>query len=184
MKKLMLLLLAMMMATSVSAQVYVGGGLSAQLGLAERVYGSRIIKTTKQVHMMPEVGYQFNDWLSGGVVFGYSWKEPLSKEQGIRSTKQITVSPYLRALLPLSQYVGLFADALYTNEYFVDSYAFNTWRIGISPGIRISITPRFGLTSRFAFIGYNRVVIAGEGYMDVKLSFLNASPAVGVYYSL
>ena len=93
MKKLMLLLLAMMMATSVSAQVYVGGGLSAQLGLAERVYGSRIIKTTKQVHMMPEVGYQFNDWLSGGVVFGYSWKEPLSKEQGIRSTKQITVSP-------------------------------------------------------------------------------------------
>ncbi len=165
MKKTVLLLIALWTVTTLSAQVYVGGGMGFHLGLFGR--GSH----NAQLSVMPEIGYRVNNWLSVGTSVGYHWQE--------EGTSRLSVAPYARAYLPLGQYVGLFADALYSYSYYLDD-SYRSWRAGICPGIHISLSPRFGLVSRVAFLGYRSV--NGEGYFDADLSITN-SASLGFYYA-
>lgn len=166
MKKTVLLLVALVTATTLSAQVYLGGGMGFHLGLWGN--GSR----SAQISVMPEIGYRVNNWLSIGTSVGYHWQE--------RGASQLSVSPYARAYLPLGQYVGLFADALYSYHYYLDA-SYRSWQAGICPGIHVSLSPRFGLVSRLAFLGYRSV--NGQGYFDADLSITN-SASLGFYYAL
>lgn len=72
MKHSFVLLMAILVAANLSAQVYVGGGVGVHVGTGAwggnvRDYGGNV-KVTENSHVSiaPEIGYAFNDWLSMG----------------------------------------------------------------------------------------------------------------------
>lgn len=181
MKHSFVLLMAILAAANLSAQVYVSGGIGVRVGTSAwggnlRDYGGTVnVTENNQVSISPEIGYAFNDWLSMGTSVSFLWKTP--------DVNQFTVTPYVRGTLPLGEHLGLFLDVLYS--YCRDKredYSSNMMT-GLAPGIKIPITPRCGLTSRLAFIGLEYVPLTHLRFFEAHTTLMN-SGSISFYYIL
>ena len=66
------------------------------------------------------------------------------------------------------------------DNYLDDHYS--AWTAGLYPGIRLWITPGFGLTTRLAFLGFSSVAGSTPTF-DARLSFSNTA-AFGAFFLL
>ena len=171
MKKIMIVAVAMLMAFTAKAQIYVGGnvGLDASSGY----FG---------LNVLPEVGYNINDKMSVGAVLGVdmaNWKEDTQRTD-------IFIIPYFRyTFLDLGP-VKLFADARLdlnfssSKNYDIladkwdDPTTGTFWGIGIAPGIAIPLTDKLSVVGHLGYLGYR--------YETFTLSADATDLTVGVYY--
>ena len=171
MKKLFFFAVAVLLSLTLHAQVYVGGNL--RLSLSRDVSTvSTAITGTNQFSIAPEVGYTFNKFLSLGASVGYGIREGESS--------RISVKPYIRCTFVQWEHLGLFVDALYeyTTTFQSSPSRINLWKAGLAPGIKVPITPRCGLTTRIAFIGWQSFM--GQTFFYPTVSMIN-SASLGCY---
>ena len=141
MKKIFMTLAAAVMAVTMNAQVYVGGGV----GVANTDNGTNDYTTFKFV---PEVGYVFNEDWAAGIAFGWQ-----GANKG--NAKEWTINPYVRYTLFNGKIVDAFLDGsigyghLYNAGYDTDELS-----IGIKPGVAVKLNNRLSLVTHIGFVGY------------------------------
>ena len=118
MKKIMMTLVAAAMATTMSAQLYVGGELGLSFGQTKVTEPGLVTATgktkTTTVKILPEIGYNLNEKMAVGVAFGYDFNKnvtPLASYDVTSKTNEFVFKPYFRYYFVKWDKVGLFADA-------------------------------------------------------------------------
>lgn len=181
MKKVFLLIVTMLAAANLCAQVYVGGGVGVHIysdlwgDNLEKFPSIQVTGRVNQISVRPEIGYAFNDWFSVGTCVSYQWEKP--------DANKFTVIPYVRGTLPLGEHFGLFLNAECSYyRYQIDKY-FQGMTAGFAPGIKIPITPRCGLTSRLAFIGFYYGTVSHLRFFEAHTNILDGA-SISFYYFL
>lgn len=146
MKKIVLTLVAAVVAVCASAQVYVGGNV----GIASVKVGDADAETSYK--FIPEIGYQFsNDWAIG-IVFGWGKGNPVTVENVNASANTFELNPYARYTFLRSKMVSAFMDGSVGYKHYSnygDEYAF-----GIKPGVSLDFNRNFSLVAHVGFLGY------------------------------
>lgn len=168
MKKIVMLLFAVMAALSVKAQVYVGGEIS--------LWHNDDADATTFV-LSPEAGYNFNEkWAVGGNLMF------MHRENDKISTNGFALAPYARFSYYENKVVRLFIDGGFGfSTYGVeDADNVNGFEIGFHPGIAIKLNKRFCLTAKCGFLGYRDDYMFGEdGY---GFAFTSEDLSFGFHY--
>lgn len=144
MKKIVLTMMAAMVAVVMDAQIYVGGAVGFQTV-------SHDGNSTTSFTLKPEAGYNLNEDWAIGMAFGYSES---GKDES--KVKTFIINPYVRYSAVKFEKVTLFLDGGFeyiNNKY--DSYKNNKWGIGVKPGIAVALTDNFSLVSHLGFLGYS-----------------------------
>lgn len=188
MKKILMTLVAGLMAASASAQVYVGG--SAGIGSSKIAGGD----SETNYEIVPEVGYNINrDWAVGTTI-GFGKGKPVNIEDVNELNSYFTVSPYVRYTFVHTKYVNVFADGAFGYTHFNKSDnakhaghddSGNQWSIGIKPGIAVNLNRKVSFVAHVGFLGYKNY--KGHGWSEssnawgVDLDGNNVQ--FGVYYN-
>ncbi len=170
MKKLFLTLaLAFVGIMSANAQVWLGGGLGAQI---EKNYTS--------ISVSPEVGYAINDhWqIALGASYNFEKNKPLVPDLNFQTNNYLSLEPYVRYVATtIGDKFSLFFDL--TGDFgLIDA---NGWAATLRPGIAWMATKHWTAAFRFGFAGYD------HGYYGTNNGFfLNcdlATPQIRLYYN-
>ena len=168
MKKAVLTLIVLLAGWfSAQAQVWIGGSLGARLG-----------KDTQSFTIAPDVGYCIpNTPFSIACAVEYAG----SLIEGEAYTHSLTVSPYFRYdICELSERFSLFMDLASD----IDALEFNSFDIGLAPGISFNLTEHWSSEFSFAFLGYEWRREAGESpEHHFALDFAAVAPSFGIYYN-
>ena len=153
-----------------SAQLYIGGSLTAHAGFNN----SRSIS----VSIAPDIGYGFGNWNVGTVFNAYAF----NSEDEPGTSLRLSVTPYAEYYFFSAGPVSLFAEAgiglLFTNDIsdeaphgqlFVNPY--------LAPGIEISLTDHFSVMCHLGRLEWNSEI------NDISLTMSGESLALGLYYS-
>ena len=163
MKKLFLVLaLAFAGIFTANAQVWVGGGLGAQ-----------IEKTHTSLTLAPEVGYAFNNHWQLALGAGYTF----NKTDGAPTTNQLSLEPYVRYVATtIGDKFSLFFDL--TGDFgMIDA---SGWATTLRPGIAWMATEHWTAAFRFGFLGYDHGFYGADGfYLNCDL----AAPQIRLYYN-
>lgn len=143
MKKIFTAVVALFVASSVSAQVYVGGGFG--IGSAKYKNGETTEKNTTY-KLLPEIGYRLNDKWAAGLVAGWQGTD--------NGNKSVTVNPYARYTALHSKYIDVFCDG--TVGYGHVNGVGDTYQVGLKPGVAINLNKRLSFVTHVGFIGYNQ----------------------------
>jgi len=160
MKKLIVVLVAALMAFTANAQYYVGGHVGFT---SDDDYSSFTIR--------PDFGYVLNDQISVGAVIGY-----YSTKMSNMTSSEITINPYLRYNLAKIGIVNVFVDG----EVAIsipggDAEGDTTFGLGVCPGISIPVTDKLSFVTHLGQFGYyNESII-----LDADMRAL----AIGVFYN-
>lgn len=172
MKRFLCLTLLIMCVLTAQAQGYVGGNLGFKYNRPFTT-SAVIVGGNTQFSIAPEIGYSFNKYLAVGASFRFRF------ENG--GVSYFSVVPYTRFTFAQWEHFGLFVDALFDYTTSLPSSSgskVQTWDAGLAPGIKIPITSKYGLTTRFAFLGWRHIY--KESFFMPTVSFINSS-TVGFY---
>ena len=170
MKKLFLVLaFAFAGIFTANAQVWLGGGLGAQI---EKNYTS--------ISVSPEVGYAINDnWqIALGASYNFEKIKPLTPDLNFQTKNFLSLEPYVRYVATtIGDKFSLFFDL--TGDFgLIDR---SGWAATLRPGIAWMATEHWTAAFRFGFAGYD------HGYYGANNGFfLNcdlASPQIRLYYN-
>ena len=176
MKKIVMTLFAAVVAASVSAQVYVGGGVGFAT-VSNDYNGNSVDQTTFK--FVPEVGYTFNDNWAAGVDFGWEG----TTDGG---AKTLSVNPYARYTFGKVGRVSVFVDGslgyahTYNAGYDVDDFS-----VGLKPGVAVSLSDHLSFVTHVGFVGYqneknNNTKVKTDAWgVDVD----GRNIVLGLYYS-
>ena len=147
MKKLFLTIVVAAASLTASAQAYVGG----EVGFWRNADDNH---TSLTIH--PEVGYQLSSKWDLGFGFGYSH----DYNKGFK-TNSVQIDPYARWSYAKLGPVSLFLEMGFgVNAYkakFKDeapSDALIGWRIGVQPGVKVSLCKNLDFIVHVGFLGY------------------------------
>lgn len=155
MKKLLVVLFAIMMATAVYGQKFYAGG---SLGLA-----SNSNSQTSSFSVMPELGYVINDKFSVGAELLLS---------AYTGGNTIGFKPYARYNMLTIGKVTFFTDGAIAFSKAKNYDAL--WEIGLYPGIAFAIDKKLSLVGHVGALSYS-------SSNDLKL-YLNNSIATGLFF--
>lgn len=183
MKKFLMTVVAVAMATVASAQVYVGGS-------AGFVGVSHDGTTNTNFTILPEIGYNLDDNLAVGIVVGYAQtktsKEVTDAEVSVK-TKQFQVSPYLRYTALKLKNVNVFVDAgldyVHSDEAGAKN---NTFGVGVKPGVAINLNDKLSFVSHFGWLGFQTSKDDYDGAKAVNtygLDLDGRNLTFGLYYN-
>ncbi|MCR4583876.1 MAG: porin family protein [Prevotella sp.] len=182
MKKILMTLVAVAMATTMNAQWYVGG--SVGFGSVKVAGGSS--ESTYKV--IPEVGYNINDNWAVGVALGYqkgtcSFGNSLLDFTNFNTAEVFAVSPYARYTFVNSDLVNVFIDGALDFGSIKD--AGTTFQVGLRPGIALKASDKISLVAHIGFVGFNTFSPKGDGKSSnaFGLSLDNSTASFGVYYN-
>lgn len=148
-------LVALVVATVASAQVYVGGSVG--------FIGSSHDGTTKNnFQILPELGFKLEDNIAVGIVLGYAQDEVSVEKTVAGSTvtvsqkdKQFRISPYLRYTALKFKCVDVFVDAgldyIHSDNGSVKN---NTFGLGVRPGVAVNLNDKLSFVTHFGWLGY------------------------------
>lgn len=161
MKKFLLLLAVAMISIAANAQVYVGG----EVGLWRNSDANR---TTFGIQ--PEVGYNLSDKWALGISVGFQ-----HLYQDGTSYNGMSVDPYARWSFVKFGPVSLFLDmgfgvASYKSNDWDDSRT--GWRIGVQPGVRVSLAKHIDFVAHAGFFGYREADDNFSPYGEQGFGFL------------
>ena len=175
MKRFILFVSTLQLTLTLNAQVYVGGNVGMSF-YRDVTTSSARVESKDYFSIAPEIGYAFNKYFSLGTSVLYQWNES--------GSQRFAVAPYARFTFAQWEHFGLFVDALfeYSSSYtFPIRLRYNSWQTGLTPGFKIPITPKCGLTTRLAFLGWKKVV--DDVVFFPSVNFIN-SATVGFYQYL
>lgn len=172
MKKLVLVLaFAFAGIMSANAQVWIGGGLGAQ-----------VEKGFTAVELAPEVGYVINDQFQLALGADYAFLKT-----NIGSANVLYLEPYVRYVGgTIGKKFSLFAD-LCGDFGLIDA---DGYAVLLRPGIAWQATEKFTAAFRFGYIGYDHGLIqqtGGNGYYSNNgfvMACDLAAPQIRIYYNL
>jgi hypothetical protein len=166
MKKMMMTMVAAMMAVTMNAQLYVGGSV----GVASIKNGSADAETTYK--FVPEFGYNLNDEWALGVALGYQ-KGACDLMTGSYAqntdTEVFAINPYVRYTAVKSKLVNVFVDGGIGVASYKDMGT--EFSLGLRPGVAVNLSESISFVSHFGFVGFNSFSPKGDG---------DSSNAVGV----
>lgn len=162
MKKFYSALVAMFIAVTASAQVYVGG----QVGLWRNTDANHT-----SFNIAPEVGYNLSDKWAVGTEIGYVY----DYSNGLK-TNGVGIAPYARYTAAKFGPVSLIFDGGFgflTCKYKYDGHesdSYNAWKIGVTPGVKVSLAKNVDFIASLGFLGYRD---------NDDIEGLDVSPAFG-----
>ena len=140
MKKTLILMFVLLLASAAKAQLYVGGSLN--------IWGSDEIS---RFGVAPEVGYNLSDhWAVGGVV-----RFEHAKNDGIK-TNAFALSPYARYTFFENKLLSVFAEGNlgFSTVGVKGGDNTNGFEIGVRPGLAIKIGRQLAILTKVGFFGY------------------------------
>lgn len=169
MKKTLILMFVLLLATAAKAQLYVGGSLN--------IWGGDDVST---FGVAPEVGYNFSEhWAVGGVLRF----EHIKIDDGDKKVNGFAISPYARYTFFENNLLRVFADGNigFSTAGVKGGDNTNGFEIGVRPGLAIKIGRQLSILTKVGFFGYrddylNHVNGGGLNLSGEDLSF-------GLYYS-
>lgn len=163
MKKLLLTVVAAVLAVAASAQVYVGG----EAGLW-RNYDANHTSFTLQ----PEVGYHLGEKWAIGTTVGFAH----AYVDGVKLNGAI-IAPYARYSYAKLGPVDLFIDGGFgfcTYKWKGADNSSNGWQVGLSPGLAVNLTEKLSFIAHVGFLGCrdsdDETNLFGENGFGFKLS--------------
>lgn len=146
MKKLLFTLAAVVISLTASAQVYLGG----EVGFWRNYDANHT-----NFSLVPEIGYNLDENWAIGTTIGYDY----NYAKGIK-VNSFEVAPYARYTFVKFDNVSLFLDGGFGfatskakyKSYSSDSY--NSWEIGIKPGVKVDLTSKLSFIAHIGFLGY------------------------------
>ena len=176
MKKILMTLAMGMMALTMNAQMYVGGGFGFQSVTPEVGDGDTSFK------FLPECGMQFNDKWGAGVQIGY-----ISDKGGaynLNADNAFVFAPYARYTALKLKNVNLFFDGgfEYTQSKKPKVTAF---AVGIKPGVAVNLNKDLSFVAHFGFVGYQSIDPDGDDnkLTNLGLDFDGSELTFGLYYN-
>ena len=172
MKKLFLVLaFAFAGIFTANAQVWIGGGLGADIN-----------KAYTQVSVSPEVGYMFpNSPFTLAVGVGYTYNNP---KEGT-ATNTLALQPYFRYVpVTIANKFSLFLDL--TGDFGLLDSPKGAYAVMLQPGIAWMATDRWTAAFRFGKIGYNHNFYKnadGDPTEGFLLGCDLAAPSIRIYYN-
>lgn len=144
MKKIVLTMMAAMVAVVMDAQIYVGGAVGFQT--VSHDGDSETAFTLK-----PEVGYNLNEDWAIGMAVGYG-----ETGKDLTKVKTFIINPYVRYNAVKLDKVTLFLDGSFAYQSIDPkaSYKTNEWGIGVKPGLAVALTDHLSFVSHLGFVGY------------------------------
>lgn len=145
MKKILVLLVAVMATMAVNAQLYVGGTVGFSSSKAE---GASAVTTYR---IMPEIGYNLSENWAIGATLGYEKT----------SSKTFKIAPYARYTFLNSDLLDLFVDGevAYMNSKadVAGAKSVNGFGINIKPGLAVNLSDNMSLIAKYGLLGYNKM---------------------------
>lgn len=186
MKKIMLMAAIMVASVSASAQVYLGGGLSFH----SYDPGAGDTKTT--IGILPEIGYKLDDQISFGIALGYE-----HSKQGSVKNNAFSIEPYFRYTFVRWNNVSLFGEAGFgythteettdvSDDVELTTNKYNTWYIGVRPGLAIDVTDHLSFVTKIGWLGYKsskQDVSGAKATSDFGLDIDGSNIQLGLYYN-
>ena len=143
---------------SANAQVWIGGGLGAQVGNGYTA-----------IDLAPEIGYAINNQWQVALGVDYRYSNLPSNE--------LFLQPYVRYVGgTIGHKFSLFAD-LCGDFGLIDA---GGYAVTIQPGIAWQATEKFTAAFRFAKVGYDHGIYGGHGFL---LEGVLATSRIGIYYN-
>ena len=170
MKKLFLVLaLAFAGIFTANAQVWVGGGL-----------GANIQKNYKNLSIAPEVGYAFNEhWqVAVGASYGFTQTKVEVLEHIVTTnTNELALQPYVRYVATSIGKFSLFLDLCGDFGLLDDA---RDYAVTLQPGIAWMATDHWTAAFRFGKVGYDHNFYGTDGFL---LNCDLAAPQIRLYYN-
>ena len=176
MKKIMMTLVAVAMATTMNAQYYIGGGI----GYSHlKVDGEK----TNTFKILPEVGYNIDDTWTVGAQVGYTY----SKNDGVKTTG-FTIAPYLRNTFVKWEKVNVFCDLGLEYDYTkTGSVKTNTYGVGLFPGLAVNLNDKLSFVTKVGALSYAHAKAKSGGYSakadEFNIGLDGSSLSFAVYYN-
>ena len=179
MKKIVLTMMAAMVAVVMDAQIYVGGSVAFEAWSSQKLAGD---KSETVFKIMPEIGYNLNsDWAIGTVI-GYQ-SDKFNGVNGV-SESAFTIAPYARYTFANLGKVNLFVDGGldFTSASKAD---WNEIAVGFKPGLAVNLTDNLSFVSHIGFIGWDQLNPDGDDNNISKfgVSLDGTDITFGLYYS-
>lgn len=173
MKKILVLLFAVMATMAVNAQLYVGGSVGFSSVKPE---GGKSVSTYK---IMPEIGYNLSDNWAIGATLGYA-KIEMNEEL----MKGFEIAPYVRYTFVKSDLLNLFVDGQVSfNSSKPDgdgAESISTFGVGIKPGLAVNLSENISLIAKYGLLGYEK---QKDGYSEFGLNVDASKIEFGFIYN-
>lgn len=142
MKKIFTSMTLALITVAMSAQVYVGGGVTAWRDADKN-------KTT--AGLSPEVGYRLNDNWSIGMGLEYEYAHTSAMD-----AHKMAANPYARYTAFYMGPVSVFADVTGgVAVHRINGGDSDTgWQLGLKPGVMVTLTPQLSFIAHTGFLGY------------------------------
>ncbi|MBQ9231280.1 MAG: porin family protein [Prevotella sp.] len=183
MKKIMMTLVAVAMATTMNAQAYIGGGIGFQTTSQGDV-------TNTVIKLIPEVGYNLDANWAVGIALGYGHTKNSVEVNGVETSVKadvFAISPYARYTFAKFDKVNLFVDGglSYTHTKAGNDKN-NTFAIGFKPGVAVNLNDKLSFVAHVGFLGYQNSkddYDGAEAANTFGLDLDGSSLTFGLYYN-
>ena len=146
MKQFLFTLAAAVVAVTASAQVYLGGEVG---------FWRNYDQNHTNFNITPEVGYNLDENWAIGTTLGYDYQYL----DGIK-VNSFVVAPYARYTFVKFDNVSLFLDGGFgfaTSKAKYEGHSsdsYNSWEVGVKPGVKVDLTSKLSFIAHFGFFGY------------------------------
>jgi Protein of unknown function, DUF481. len=175
MKKMMMTLVAIAMATTMNAQWYVGGTVGYNYNK-----DNNTDITTNTFSILPEVGYNLNDSWAVGAKIGYAYAKV-----GEAKTNTFVVNPYTRYTFVKLDKVNFFVDGGFEYQYLKQGDASaNGFGINVKPGVAVNLNEKVSFVAHIGKFGWDTAKWKdAESSNTVSLGLDLASVDFGLYFN-
>lgn len=175
MKKILMTLVAVAMATTMNAQWYVGGTVGYNY-----VNDKNTDITTNTFKILPEVGYNLDEDWAVGLKIGYAY----SKADEAK-TNQFIVNPYVRYTFAKLDKVNFFVDGGVEYDYLkAGETKINAFGLNVKPGVAVNLNEKVSFVAHIGEIGWSTAKAkGGEAINSVNVGLDLASVDFGLYFN-
>lgn len=175
MKKILMTLVAVAMATTMNAQWYVGG----TVGYNYTKDKNTDVKSNTFV-ITPELGYNLNEKWAVGMKIGYAY----NKVDDAKSN-EFVVNPYARYTFVKLDKVNFFVDGGFEYNYVkVEDDSANGFGISFKPGVAVNLNDKVSFVAHVGNFGWSSAKAKNaKSVQSVDLGLNLASVDFGLYYN-
>jgi hypothetical protein len=175
MKKILMTLVAVAMATTMNAQWYVGG----TVGYNYTKDKNTDVKSNTFV-ITPELGYNLNEKWAVGMKIGYAY----NKVDDAKSN-EFVVNPYARYTFVKLDKVNFFVDGGFEYNYVkVEDDSANGFGISFKPGVAVNLNEKVSFVAHVGNVGWSSAKAKNaKSVQSVDLGLNLTSVDFGLYYN-
>ena len=183
MKKILMTLVAVAMATTMNAQYFVGGTVGYSHASNENSH-------TNTWTVAPEFGYSLNDQWTIATSIGY-----VTSKTDNEKTSGFFIAPYARYTFAKLEKINFFVDLGFGYEHGRETSKsfwggevdkdYNNWEIGLYPGLAVNLNSKISFVTKIGVLNYTTSHVCGSDVTDkgFNLGIDNSDLSFSVYYN-